>query len=440
MSLPGFVAEASFFKSEGRYRLSSDWASGLRGPAVIPQQLAKELLGAKVSDVRYKGSSFELRPPCGGLGQACCRPPITSYLPPDLGPIVSCQSGLGCDVTADRCVSPCGGPGQPCCDGPERRATKWDADGRLYSPEPVGLQDMCQGGVCDRQSHRCIACGTQDGAPCCPPDAYQATARCADPSVYCEYDPASFDKSGTCRACGKQGRLPCDGPRGCDPGLGLRNGLCDICGSDFQPPCDDGCHAGLELAHGLCRQCGSAGQIPCDRGCNRGFGLRNGLCANCGGQGQIPCDSGCNPQTVLINGVCTLCGYDGQPPCANGCVYPKKVARGVCRVCGARGQIPCDSGCDQGLVLSNGYCVTPQPLPPPESCSQSGESCVPDSQPGQHCCQHPGAPQLCVYGFCKPCIPHGQEVPPGPNQLCCDWGDQVVLDQSSGKAVCGIPG
>ena len=218
---------------------------------------------------------------------------------------------------------------------------------RRLTQNPRGsrlLREMCQGGVCDSQTHRCIACGTQDGSPCCPPDYAQATARCRDPSLYCEYDPQGFYESGTCRACGRQGRPPCSW--GCEPGLGLRNDLCDICGNNSQPPCDDGCHAELELARGLCRQCGSVGQIACDRGCNRGLGLRNGLCAVCGAQGQIPCDSGCDPGTVLINGLCALCGYEGQPrdqPRANelsrrtSCDYrPDAVRRGAGNSCAQR--------------------------------------------------------------------------------------------------------
>jgi hypothetical protein len=370
---------------------------------------------------------------CGALGKACCRAPRQNI--PAFGPLVSCQQGLGCDITTNTCVSPCGGPGQVCCDGPETRAPKWTADGKIYSPNYWNMQEMCDKGACDRQSHRCFTCGVQDGAPCCPPDAAQATARCMSAFLECEYDPWGFYESGICRACGSKGKRPCDW--GCDTGLDLRKGLCDICGGDFQPPCDNGCQPGLGLAQSLCRQCGNAGQIPCDNGCKGGLRLKNGLCAVCGAQSQPPCDSGCNPGTRLINGVCTLCGYNGQPPCDSGCVSPMKVAGGVCRICGANGQIPCDSGCNQGLVVKNGLCATPA-QPPPESCSTVGGPCVPDSQPGTHCCQQAGAPELCVYGSCKACIPHGEEVPPWGTQICCTRGEVVVWDQFLEKAVCGI--
>lgn len=373
---------------------------------------------------------------CGALGEACCRAPYQNV--PAFGPLVSCQQGLGCDITTNQCVSTCGGPGQVCCDGPETRAPKWTADGKIYSPNSWNMREMCEKGACDRQTHRCFTCGTQDGGSCCPPDAAQATARCSGDSLECEFDRQGFYESGTCRACGKKGRLPCNW--GCEQGLGIRNGLCDVCGGDFQMPCDMGCTAGLGLVQGLCRHCGNAGQVPCDNGCKGGLRLKNGLCAVCGAQGQPPCDSGCNPGTRPINGVCILCGYNGQPPCANGCVYPMKVAGGVCRLCGANGQIGCDTGCNQGLILRGNTCVPPQ-QPPPDACALEGQACVADFVPGMHCCQT-GGPLLCVYGHCKACVPHGEECQFGGSQICCNAkdGDTCVLDQFSEKGVCGIPG
>jgi hypothetical protein len=374
---------------------------------------------------------------CGALGQPCCRAPFQNVATD--GPLVSCQQGLGCDIVTGTCVSPCGGTGQVCCDGPETRAPKWTADGKVYSPNRWDMREMCDKGACDKQTHRCFACGTQDGEPCCPPDVAQATARCIGDFLQCEFDPQGFYVSGTCRACGSKGRYPCRW--GCDPGLGIRNGLCDICGGDFQPQCDNGCNPGLGLVHGLCRQCGNVRQVPCDNGCNRGLGLKNGRCSACGASGQPPCDSGCGPGTTLINGVCVQCGYNGQPPCANGCVYPMKVARGVCRICGANGQVPCDYGCSGGLIIRNGVCATPEPQPP-DTCANINQPCVYDNVQGTHCCQQPGAPLLCVYGSCKPCVNHGEEVRPGGPQICCDAknGDVPVLDQATEKVICGIPG
>jgi hypothetical protein len=336
-------------------------------------------------------------------------------------------------------VAACGMPGQPCCDGPETRAPKWTASGAIYSPDYPGMKEMCQGS-CDRQSHRCILCGTQDGDPCCSPDAEQATARCFGQNLHCEFDPLGFYESGTCRACGRVDRPPC--ATGCDPGLGLLKGLCEICGDNFQPPCDAGCQANLGLIGGLCRLCGEPGQIPCDNGCKGTLGIKGGLCTVCGFINQPVCDSGCQPGAIARNGVCIQCGHLAQLPCSNGCVYPLKTANGICRMCGNTGQIPCDNvPCASGLVVKNGLCSVNQPGQP-ENCAGIGEQCNPDSQPGIHCCQNPGAPELCVYNTCKACIPHGAQVPDFGTQICCDAkdGDQPVLDQATGETICGIPG
>lgn len=373
---------------------------------------------------------------CGALGEDCCHAPIQNVSA--FGPLVSCNEGLGCDIATNKCVSTCGGPGQVCCDGPETRAPKWTADGKIYSPNSFNMREMCNEGVCDKQTHRCITCGTKDGDPCCPPDAAQATARCFGASLSCEFDPQGFYESGICRACGKKGRSPCDW--GCDPGLGLRKGLCDICGGNLQPPCDNGCNSGLGLLQGLCRQCGNAGQTPCDNGCRGGLKIKNGLCTACGAGGQPPCDSGCDLGTREINGVCTPCGNNDQLPCTTGiaCRYPMKVAGGVCRLCGADGQIPCNTGCNQWLAVKNGLCAAPQPETP-ESCAKIGQPCVAEHLSGTHCCQQEGARGLCVGGTCKACIAHGEPVPPWGTQLCCQFGDVPVMDQDSGEAVCGIP-
>lgn len=307
----------------------------------------------------------------------------------------------------------------------------------MYSPNYWNMREMCDAGACDRQTHRCFDCGTQDGGRCCPPDAAQATARCVGDYLECDWDPQGFFESGTCRACGRQGKPPCRW--GCDTGLGILKGLCERCGDDGQPPCDNGCKPGLGIAKGLCRRCGGNQQIPCDFGCRAGLGVKNGLCVVCGGVGQAPCDSGCQPGTRAIDGVCKICGYSGQPPCTTGCVYPYRVAGGVCQPCGASGQIPCDVGCDPGLVLSGGKCVKPSGAPP-ETCSQAYQPCVADFVTGTHCCKT-GGPLLCVYGQCRPCVPHGEECKIGGSQICCNAkdGDTCKLDQVTEKVICDIP-
>jgi hypothetical protein len=438
MGSPGFAAQVSLYRTTLSY-LGLATSSGRSTGRIAAGDLAPTF--GRGFDVAYFKSVLPFNNWCGAPGQRCCLAPFQNL--PAFGPLVSCQRGLGCDVTTNKCVSPCGGSGQVCCDGPETRALKWTAEGNVYSPTSWNLREMCDTGACDIQAHRCYTCGTQDGGPCCPPDASQATARCVGDSLECQFDPGGFAVSGTCRACGSKGRLPCRW--GCEPGLDIRNGRCDICGGDSQPPCDRGCNSGLGLAQGLCRQCGNAQQIRCDSGCKGGLKVKNGLCAACGDPGQAPCDSGCNSGTRLINGACTRCGYNGQPACNNGCVPPTRVAGGICRYCGANGQVACDTGCNQGLVLQNGFCAAPQmpppPTPPPELCSDIGGPCVPDRQPGTHCCQRPGSPELCVFETCKACIPHGQECVRGGTQICCSAkdGDVCVLDQFTEKVVCGIP-
>jgi hypothetical protein len=239
--------------------------------------------------------SVLLQAPCGESGQRCCRAPESAQNPA-LGPLVSCKQGLGCDLTSDTCVSPCGGVGQACCDGPETRALQWTADGKVYSPDPQFLREMCTASACDRRTHRCFVCGNADGAPCCPPDAAQATASCIGERLYCQYDTAGLYISGTCRMCGARGRAPCTW--GCDPGLGVRQEVCELCSREGQPPCDEGCQPGLDIMQGLCRACGSVGQIPCNAGCRGALGLRAGHCVVCGGSGQEPCDNGCRSGTA----------------------------------------------------------------------------------------------------------------------------------------------
>ena len=175
------------------------------------------------------------------------------------------------------------------------------------------------------------------------------------------------------------------------------------------------------------------------------YKAKNGLCAVCGAVGQVPCDSGCNPGSRLVNGICRQCGYSGQVPCegATPCVYPYKVAGGVCRACGTQGTIPCDTtGCGSGLTVVNGLCAKAE-APPPVTCASIGEPCVPNTQPliegRRYCCQNAGANASCVFGTCKACIPHGQVVPPFGTQICCDFADSVVIDPSTGNAVCEVP-
>jgi hypothetical protein len=304
------------------------------------------------------------------------------------------------------------------------------------------MVEMCKTGACDVKSHQCFNCGTTDGGACCGPDAAQATARCISDHLECKFSNAPAT-AGVCAACGTAGKPPCRW--GCDAPLELDvNGVCNLCGGNMQVPCEGGrCKAGLAVAQGLCRQCGAAGQIPCDGGCNGGLKIINGVCTACGANGLPACNGVCDPGWTLVNNVCQRCGGEGQPPCNHVCNYPMKPVGGVCRFCGSNGQVPCDIGCNSGLVVSNGLCKPPPTPSGPNGpiCSTVGQTCVPDNQQGTHCCQAPGAPQLCVFGFCRACVPHGNVCALGGTQICCSAkdGDVCKLDPGSGNAVCDIP-
>jgi hypothetical protein len=415
---------------------------------------------------------------CGQEGNACCHAPAASANPV-YGPLVHCDNGLGCDVASDTCVQPCGGATQVCCDGPNTRALKWTDAGAVYSPTNFGMREMCDSGGCDKPTHRCFSCGTVAGTACCPPDAAQATARCFGANLFCDFQNDAAT-TGVCTECGVRGKAPCDW--GCNSGLKLRKGLCDFCGAASQLPCDadvckSGCDAGLRLAKGLCTTCGGNQQPPCDAlnipgpkcslyqsACDPGLKMLKGLCQICGGEKSGPCDAGCDAPLKLQNGLCTRCGIEWSPQCDYGCDSGMSLAHKVCRHCGAEYQIPCDAGCkapmkpaggychycggatqapcdvggcNPGLTLRNGACVADDPTTP--TCAAPTEACVPDKQPGTHCCQTSGAPQFCVYGHCKLCVPHGDECKAFGSQLCCDTSDSCVLDQSSEKTVCDIP-
>ncbi len=326
MNLPRFTAEVSLYNGNGRYQSTTE--------AIFYSGIVKPI--SPFDSPIYPGPPVF---PCGALGGTCCHPP-QSPIPNPAYAFVKCQEGLGCDITTDTCVSSCGGPGQVCCDGPETKACGWTEDGRMYCPTGLGptglpLREMCDMGSCDRATHRCFACGTQDGGPCCPPDAAEGVARCMSDFLECKFD-SDLHESGTCRTCGSRGKPPCYW--GCDQGLDLRDGQCDICGDDLQPLCDPnaknpGCKTGLRHRNGFCSNtCGTVGYSPCDGSwCEGGLGLKNGLCVVCGAQGQQLCDGfGCNSGLTAVNGVCTLCGFYSQLPCGSVCYNSLRVSSGRC--------------------------------------------------------------------------------------------------------------
>jgi len=374
MSVPGFGGEASLYLTSTHY--SSIGAASTDGHAGGAQPVGLSTL--TVSPMML---------PCGSPNWMCCSPPGWTTNPNN---IVSCDAGWGCDVASGGwCTQPCGDTGQPCCDGPDTLAPRWmvvNGQVYVYSPEGLGsdgqpLKEMCRSGVCDRATHRCIACGTQAGKPCCPPDPNYGVARCLDAHLKCQFD-SGTDTSGTCVSCGIKGSPACYW--GCDSGLGLRNGLCDLCGGSGQLPCDtngcppctsdaaDGCSAcdkygcefPLGLVGGKCMLCGASGQVPCDSGCDPGLAQQGAVCLPCGASGQVPCNGNCDDGFVNKGGICTPCGASGQPPCPKqypgdtGCRRGLGVRGGVCAMCGRAGQFPCDSGCnDTTMGIQGGRCA-----------------------------------------------------------------------------------
>jgi hypothetical protein len=325
---------------------------------------------------------------CGSLGGVCCRPPVS--VPPDLGPIVSCNDGLGCDVQNNVCVQPCGDTSQVCCDGSKTRAIKWTPSGALYSPNSPFMIEMCSAGSCDVKTHRCFACGTKPNEACCGPDAEQVTARCLDSHLECRASkPPALSLHGICMACGTQGNPPCYW--GCDSGLEPdAKGNCNVCGGNMQVPCARGCDPGLNVAGGLCRQCGHAGQIHCDKGCFDGLKIVNGICTACGTNGLPPCSGVCDPGFTPQGNVCVPCGGLNQVTCNHVCNYPLREVNGRCMFCGGNGQVPCDTGgCNTGLVVIGGLCKPPPP--PPGICCPAG--CVQD---GNHCVRTGPNPVVCA--------------------------------------------
>jgi hypothetical protein len=368
MRLPGFSAETSLYKTS---------------------LAAKSLFSSIYLD---RPSPF-LR--CGALGKACCRSPFQNV--PAFGPLVSCQQGLGCDIRTNKCVSTCGGPGQVCCDGPETRAPKWTPDGKVYSPNYWNMREMCDTGVCDRQTHRCITCGTRDGGPCCSSDAAQATARCFRDAktgnrLVCN-DRWVGDAGGICIECGNGGQPKCltAGEAPCADGLVVResDGICVPCGWAGQPICDRGepCRGGRSVPNwssGMCIPAGGPNQ-PCRPdnvlgGCEyQGLFCNNRrICQPCGQPGQVCCPAGrlpgnaaCQQPGECRDNRCFACGYDNMPVCLSGdpCRSGTPID-GWCRPCGNDGQ-PCCSypawACYDGSHCDDGVCRRPPPPPPPPS-------------------------------------------------------------------------
>lgn len=311
---------------------------------------------------------------CGREGGTCCRPPSGSTASPEMGPLIHCNQGLGCDISINTCVSPCGSAGQVCCDGPETRAPKWTDDGRVYVPAGRNVREMCQGSVCDPATRRCVDnCGMKAGDPCCGPQPGIGVASCLNPSLACQFPEGSQWERGTCQPCGKLGQMACTRGESCSDNLVEQDGVCVACGLPGQPTCDRGepCRLETTVPHPItgatCVEAGGRNQ-PCMRDGRCGYqdlmcNARN-FCEGCGMAGQACCPGQTCWEGLCLNDICVSCGQEGLPVCPFGepCSRPGEPINGYCRPCGGEGQGCCYSlsiRCDAGLSCKDRTCRRP---------------------------------------------------------------------------------
>jgi hypothetical protein len=197
---------------------------------------------------------------CGGTGQSCCPNLSRGGFP--AGP-PNCDSGLGCDISANRCVAACGEPGQPCCDGPHTVAPRGGAS--PSGPFRDRLKPMCLAGACSTATHRCKPCGQIAGEFCCLPDAAIGVSTCPVKGLACKTFTEDPRNQGVCVVCGHGGEPPCASKDPCKEGFAARDDTCVACGGDQQPLCDTGtgCFPHFKVWYDICIPCGGIGQIVC---------------------------------------------------------------------------------------------------------------------------------------------------------------------------------
>jgi hypothetical protein len=344
----------------------------------------------------------------GDKGEVCCGP--YRYAGGSCG-TSHCNAGLGCNIATNTYEQPCGHPGEVCCDGPDTIGFQGpncaSQSGRIYidsTGNVVLRKPMCQDSVCDMTTRRCVTnCGANAGEPCCGPQPYLAVASCTKPTLVCRFASYSFER-GTCEPCGGLWQIPCE--------------------------VGESCRQGRERVDGsICEPCGGVDQLPCLQGeretCRPPLAVR-GPGRRCTYPPPPPVPT--TPSPVVVD-------PPGSPSCPLGTIF----CGGRCVASDPQNCGSCGTACPVGAVCVGLQCVSDS------ACAQIGGGCVPDNQPGVHCCQ--GGPQLalCVWGTCRPCIPTGQVCPPFGPQICCDankgpgFNYQCVLDPNSGEAVCGVP-
>lgn len=196
-------------------------------------------------------------------------------------------------------VTDCGEPGEGCCPPTAARRCRDPALACVYQERAA--------------AELCVPCGAVD-APCC-----DAAPLCpdAEPGQQIACD---VERTNTCRPCGSNGEICCDGDL-CDIGFACGgDGTCAPCGGDGARCCPGQlCNAGLACAAGTCEPCGGVGGPCCvGRACAADLTCTvANTCAPCGAAGELCCPGQlCDAPLGCSAGLCAACGQPGQLCCA----------------------------------------------------------------------------------------------------------------------------
>ncbi len=405
MNTPGFTAEASLYRTNGRYRAGVA-ASGNGDPGTIDLVVPSGFNWLSRISVSVDANLL-LPQHCEEIGKPCCRSDSGVKGP-------HCHNGLGCNVNSGLCEA-CGKPGQVCCDGhytdfsgKSYTGVLWNTNERISSCDDGTRCDatLAPDGVSWLGTRRCQACGIKLGGPCCAPDNRYALGRCfrdatTNEPLACN-DPWA-GAGGTCIACGKQAGQPACHIPGEDPCVDTSHGdqnlaslteenyICVSCGWPGMPTCDRGdpCRGNNSVPNKSWSQCVLAGgpNQPCMKNGKCGYqGLfcnSNKICEQCGEPGTLCCPPGSYPDNRTCNdpGECRLlpkmppalgvefrcfaCGYANMPVCQTGdlCRDSSEPISGMCRPCGKEGQPCCRTylsiRCYDGMRCEDNVCKKP---------------------------------------------------------------------------------
>jgi hypothetical protein len=397
MNLPEFTADASLYRTGGRYRTSgSDSGGRPPGEVIVPaagEWAGRIGTGLTWTDVGAKpwagpldgiggGMSWST---CDAIGKPCCGPDAEVKTP-------HCHKGLGCNVATGQCDA-CGGPGQVCCDGHFTGFSQKGYTGVLL--DPVERIATCDAGAsCDASlaadgvtwtgTRRCQPCGTKAGYSCCKADISYGLG-------HCFRDEATGDRlvcsnpwqgvKGICTVCGGGNQRACmtPGEYPCGDRLVEQDGFCRHCGTAGHPACDgvEPCPDPDSVPNKNFTWCLHAGgpNQPCRRDGSCTYkGLicnQKSICEQCGSPGQICCPPStglgpcyANTAAECRDGRCFACGFENMPVCPTGalCRDDSEPYFGWCRHCGNEGEVCCKSQsikCNSPLKCKDGVCQRP---------------------------------------------------------------------------------